>query len=176
MLKKLALGLAVALIVSAPASALDWSGDGKHHDHDHDHDHDRDHDRGDHRDDYPNFDDFFRLDCRYHNVEHNRGAKFCYASAVYRIGRQEVENVHLGVGCDNQTIFNDRGRVQVETTLDRFSPFRAATPGVEVFPQGQLNIEGTYTSVLDISLGRFSGLCYIHKMKGERHGHDRDLE
>ncbi len=114
----------------------------------------------------PSLHNFFRIDCRFHNVEHHWGVGFCYASAVYQIIDRHLQNVHLGVGCDRTTLYNDLARVQIETTLDRFSPFYAATPGLEVFPQGQLGTTGTYTSVLDIAPGRFKGLCYVHPMFG----------
>ena len=175
MLKKLGLGLvAYALFVTYPASAADTVRGG---------DDNRLPAPGDHSPE-PDCNKFFRIDCRYHNVERNPGVTFCYASAAYRFKDGRPEDVEFGVGCDNQSIFNDRGRVQMETTLDRFSPFRSATPAVEVFPQGQLGIEGTYTSELDIFLGRFVGLCYVHKMEEPRpdrdcdhdHDHDRDHE
>jgi hypothetical protein len=112
---------------------------------------------------YPDFKNYFRLNCRYHNQEQHHGAHFCYASAVYRFDPETstYSNLHLGVGCDHTTLYNDDGYLTVETTLDRLSPLNSAVPGVEVFPQGQLSTEGTYTSMLDIPFGRMQGLCYV---------------
>jgi hypothetical protein len=93
------------------------------------------------------------------------GGRFCYGSAVYRITDREVRDIHLAIGCNNRTIFNEEARLHAEATLDRFQPLRAATPAIEVFPHGQLGTEGTYTSVLDISYGRMKGLCYVHSVK-----------
>jgi hypothetical protein len=134
---------------------------------------------------------FYRIDCRYHGHEGDHdddkdkdkdkdfnkdrlekwgGAGFCYGSAVYRLDGKEFRDVHLAIGCDNRTLFNDEARVHQEMTLDRFQPNRAATPAIEVFPHAQLVTEGTYTSVLDISYGRFKGLCYVHQVKYEDMG------
>lgn len=131
---------------------------------------------------------YFRIDCRFHGQDQDNdhdhgsidkdkidkgklgekdgfGVPFCYGSAVYRIDDREFKDVHLAIGCDNRTLFNEDARVHTEMTLDRFQPLRAATPAIEVFPHGQLATEGTYTSVLDIALGRIKGLCYVHKVK-----------
>ncbi len=130
---------------------------------------------------------YYRIDCRYHGhdqdedhgkesdkgspdkgkpgIDRDHNGAFCYGSAVYRIDDKEFKDVHLAIGCDNRTLFNEDARVHTEMTLDRFQPHRAATPAIEVFPHGQLATEGTYTSVLDIALGRLKGLCYVHKVK-----------
>jgi hypothetical protein len=132
---------------------------------------------------------YFRIDCRYHSHDRDHdhdsdhgsdkskmsGEKgnsngFCYASAVYRIDDREFKDVHMAIGCDGHTLYNDGARVHIETTLDRFQPPRAATPAIEVFPHGQLATEGTYTSVLDISFGRIKGLCYVHSVKYDNMG------
>jgi hypothetical protein len=179
--KILSTGLLILLFTSVTASAETYSGWEVGNERD------RDRDRP-HPFPYPEFKDFFRLDCRFHVQDHNtRGSddgrdcdddcgrrdchdhckkhkpKFCYASAVYKVEGTRLGDIHLGIGCDNETIFYDKARLHIETTLDRLSPFRAATPAVEVFPQGQLTTTGTYTSVLDIAKGRFKGLCYVHK-------------
>jgi hypothetical protein len=99
------------------------------------------------------------------DFDRDHDGRFCYGSAVYRITDHEVRDIHLAIGCDNRTIFNEDARLHTEMTLDRFQPFRAATPAIEVFPHGQLATEGTYTSVLDISYGRMKGLCYVHPVK-----------
>jgi len=106
-----------------------------------------------------------RVDCRYHNVEDIHGIKFCYASAIYSPGEYGYENVRLGIGCDSQTIFNDMGRVHTETVGERISPVTAASPAVEIFPQGALSQSGTYESVLDLRAGRLTGTCYVHKVR-----------
>jgi hypothetical protein len=134
---------------------------------------------------------YYRIDCRYHGQDQDGdhdhdhgsdnkggfdknklgekgggyGAPFCYGSAVYRIDDKEFKDVHLAIGCDNRTLFNEDARVHTEMTLDRFQPNRAATPAIEVFPHGQLTTEGTYTSVLDVAIGRIKGLCYVHRVK-----------
>src|SRR5688572_18950472 len=55
----------------------------------------------------------FRTDCRFYGDEHrdnnHRGPKFCYASATYEVKYDKVEGIKFGVGCDRQTIYNDRG-------------------------------------------------------------------
>ncbi len=107
---------------------------------------------------------FYELDCRFHNIEHHSSLKFCYATAFYRNNNHQLDNVHLSVGCDRDTFFDRKARIQTETTLDRLSPLDDATPGLEIFPQGQLTTPGAYTSELDISMGRLSGLCYVHKL------------
>jgi hypothetical protein len=170
MIKILSTWLLMILMTSVPAFASDdYRNDDQNHGGHHECDrcdnnrsdgHNGDRDRGH---PYPGYKDFFRLDCRFHNTENNHGAKFCYASAIYQKHDGKLKNIHMGVGCDNQTIFYDKARLQVETTLDRLSPQRAATPAIEVFPQGQLTTPGTYTSELDISLGRFKGLCYVQE-------------
>jgi hypothetical protein len=99
------------------------------------------------------------------NDHHN--PRFCYASAYYSLDGGEFKHVQLDVGCDHLKLYNGHARIQSETTLDRISALRAATPAVEVFPQGQLSTEGTYTSVLDIPFGRFKGLCYVHEVRPE---------
>lgn len=117
-----------------------------------------------------------RVDCRYHNdkggdkdQEHG-GVKFCYASAIYtpetdeEYGTTNYTNMQLGVGCDQQTIYNNSARVHTETVSERISPPTAAFPAVELFPQGALLKTGTYESVLDIRAGRLSGTCYVHEM------------
>lgn len=117
-----------------------------------------------------------RVDCRYHNdkgddkAQEHGGVKFCYASAVYtpeadeEHGTVNYTNMQLGVGCDQQTIYNNSARVHTETVSERISPPTAAFPGVEIFPQGALLKTGTYESVLDIRAGRISGVCYVHEM------------
>lgn len=99
------------------------------------------------------------------DFDRDHDGRFCYGSAVYRITDHKVRDIHLAIGCDNRTIFNEDARLHTEMTLDRFQPLRAATPAIEVFPHGQLASEGTYTSVLDISYGRMKGLCYVHPVK-----------
>ncbi|MGZ5280032.1 MAG: hypothetical protein ACXWC9_08825 [Pseudobdellovibrionaceae bacterium] len=106
-----------------------------------------------------------RVDCRYHNVEDIHGIKFCYASAIYSPGEHGYEDVRLGIGCDSQTLFNDMGRVHTETVGERISPATAASPAVEIFPQGALSHGGTYESVLDLRSGRLTGTCYVHKVR-----------
>lgn len=118
-----------------------------------------------------------RVDCRYHNdkdddkgKEHS-GVKFCYASAIYtpetddEYGTVAYNDVQLGVGCDQQTIYNNSARVHTETVGERISPPTAAFPGVELFPQGALLKTGTYESVLDIRAGRLPGVCYVHEIE-----------
>jgi hypothetical protein len=149
--------------------------DGQHrgdHDDDRDRDHDRDHDR---------MRDFMRVDCRYHNNrgEHEReydrerdrarGVRHCYASAVYLPIEYAYKHVHFGVGCDSQTFYNDSARVQIEQVGERISPNTAAFPGVEIMPKGALRETGTYESVLDIPEGRLKGICYVHRVREERH-------
>jgi hypothetical protein len=104
----------------------------------------------------------YELDCRYHNIENTPGVKFCYATACYQLSEGKIKNIQMKVGCDHKTIYSDKARLGIELTLDRFSPEGSATPGLEVFPQGQLLSEGTYNSVLDIYEGRLRGLCYVH--------------
>lgn len=107
-----------------------------------------------------------RIDCRYHNVEKIHGIDHCYASAVYQVGEGDsYYNVQLGVGCDSQTIYNDKGRIQSETVGERFSPPTAAFPAVEVFPEDSIKNTGTYESILDIRKGRLAGTCYVHEVK-----------
>lgn len=115
-----------------------------------------------------------RVDCRYHNAkgdDKEYGAKFCYASAVYspvtsdEDGSVSYTNLQLGVGCDQQTIYNNSARVHTETVSERISPKTAAFPAVEIFPQGALMTSGTYESVLDIKAGRLAGVCYVHPIE-----------
>lgn len=112
---------------------------------------------------------FMRVDCRYHNVEKHRGVNHCYASAIYIPGDKKYGHVRLGVGCDQQTIYNDAGRVHIEQVGERISPPTAAFPGVEIFPQGALSNVGTYESVLDVRAGRMIGTCYVHRLGGWNH-------
>jgi len=115
-----------------------------------------------------------RVDCRYHNDKGDdkgkESVRFCYASAIYtpktdnEYGTVSYNNVQLGVGCDQQTIYNHSARVHTETVSERISPQTAAFPAVEIFPQGALMHTGTYESVLDIRAGRLNGVCYVHEM------------
>lgn len=171
MTKKLSIGLITVSLFALPAIAGSWDGgsgshdedytyyriDCRYHGKDRDHDHDHDHDS-----------DKSTPDKGKLSFEKDDGIPFCYGSAVYRIDDREFKDVHLAIGCDNRTIFNDEARVHTEMTLDRFQPHRAATPAIEVFPHGQLATEGTYTSVLDIPIGRIKGLCYVHQVKYDR--------
>lgn len=106
----------------------------------------------------------FRVDCRYHVNGTISGVNFCYASATYRVEEKEFSNVKLGVGCDGQTIFNDRGRIARETVGERISPKTAAVPAIEIAPQYSLAKSGTYESTLDLSKGRVAGTCYVHQI------------
>ncbi len=106
-----------------------------------------------------------RVDCRYHVNEDHHSPKFCYASAVYTPTQYGYDEVRFGVGCDSQTMYNDSGRVQVETVSERISPPTAAFPAIELFPEGALANTGTYESTLDISTGRLPGTCYVHEVQ-----------
>ena len=107
----------------------------------------------------------FRVDCRYHNVEKYPGVRFCYSSSLYEVNYESksIGEIHFGIGCDNQTLYDDKGKYAPgETTLDRISPPRAATPAVEIKPQYALFQEGVYESTADIlGLGRMDGRCYV---------------
>jgi hypothetical protein len=115
----------------------------------------------------PPFEDlseFYRVDCRYHNIEELKEIKHCYASAIYRPHERGYSQVQMGVGCDSQTIYNDRARVHIEEVGERISPRTAAFPGIEIFPKSALSHPGTYESILDIRAGRLSGICYVHRL------------
>lgn len=123
---------------------------------------------------WPNSRDYYRLECRFHNtgqdhdIKGHREARFCYATAVYRLDDRNPDEARLGIGCDHEMLYNDRAWIQSETTLDRISAFSGATPAVEIFPQGRLLSVGTYTSVLDTYHGRIMGLCYVRKISNHR--------
>lgn len=155
-------------------------------DHDCDKDNDQDNDKGDQdgdKDQDKNCDKdqdqdgkthTMRVDCRYHNDKDDdkgKGVKFCYASAIYspetdgEYGTVSYTNIQLGVGCDQQTIYNNSARVHTETVSERISPQTAAFPAVEIFPQRALLKTGTYESVLDIRAGRLAGVCYVHEIE-----------
>lgn len=104
-----------------------------------------------------------RADCRFHNTEEIPGVGFCYASTIYLLGRSgALYDIHFGVGCDYQTVFDDMGsHIPVDTTKDRLIPRTAAIPALEVTPQGSLKMDGTYSSTLDLHLGRMAGHCYV---------------
>lgn len=132
---------------------------------DQEHDHD-DHDRK----------KYMRVDCRYHNEEGIPGIGHCYASAIYIPTEHGYKNVKLGIGCDYQTIYNDKGRVHTESLGERLSPETAAFPAIEISPEGSLASVGTYESVLDTRAGRMAGQCYVHKVGGhKRHGHHHEV-
>ncbi len=78
--------------------------------------------------------------------------------------RISYTHISMGVGCDNETIYNDAGRVQREELGERISPKTSAFPAIEISPKNALANVGTYESVLDISAGRLSGKCYVHKL------------
>lgn len=153
----------------------DDNGNGGHHDDDKGPDQDgdkgpdQDHGKGPGQDEDKDMSKFMRVDCRYHNVEKHPGVDHCYASAIYKPGDKKYSHVRFGVGCDQQTIYNDTGRVHIEQVGERISPLTAAFPGVEIFPQGALSNPGTYESVLDIRAGRLVGTCYVHRLGGWDH-------
>lgn len=116
----------------------------------------------------------FRVDCRYHNDEGLNGIEHCYASAIYRArvntetadGGIRYSRVKFGVACDEETIYNNSGRVQHETTSVIISPKTAAFPAMEIEPADALIHYGTYESILDLRDGRLSGSCYVRSAYG----------
>ena len=110
----------------------------------------------------------YRVDCRFHNTEALPGVKFCYASATYDVddSTEAVTAIHLGVGCDNETFYDDSARITpTEVGTDRISPPTAAVPALEIpNNSGGLTRAGVYQSTLDIlNFGRMDGRCYVTK-------------
>ncbi len=103
----------------------------------------------------------YRVDCRFYSED----SKFCYASAIYNIYQNELKNIRYGVGCNYETIYNDKGvSTPISTVSDGLRPRTAALPRVEIIPQDSLKHPGTYTSRLEISSGKITdGVCYVNE-------------
>ena len=104
-----------------------------------------------------------RLDCRFYDRDDER--KFCYASADYKVGihYKLIREVHFGVGCNEQTIFDGKGTIEPqETVADHIRPFTAATPLIQVDQQNDLREVGSYDAKLEVYFGKIMyGHCYV---------------
>ena len=105
-----------------------------------------------------------RMDCRFYNIGVSL-PQFCYSSATYDVTNGVISDasVQFGVGCDQQTVYNNSGTVQpILTIADHIRPATAATPLVELVPSNSLAITGTYTAKLELSSGTLlNGQCYV---------------
>ena len=103
-----------------------------------------------------------RVDCRFYG-EHPH---FCYSSALYEVRGSEIRDIRFGVGCGFETIFDDGGVADPQQTVtDSLRPRNAATPRIEIVPEGSLRQPGTYTAKLEISAGRLTdGTCYVREV------------
>jgi hypothetical protein len=102
-----------------------------------------------------------RVDCRFFGTS-SSCPRFCYSSATYTVNGLQLSNIQYGVGCDYQTIYNDKGTPDPQdTTLDKLRPITSAIPQINLLFQYALRVEGTYKSRIDLSTGSLEGLCYV---------------
>jgi hypothetical protein len=83
---------------------------------------------------------------------------------VYKTG--ELDDIHYGVGCDYETMFDDSATTEPQDELsDTIRPRNSALPRLEVTPKNALRHAGTYTAKLETDRGRFTdGTCYVREV------------
>ena len=106
------------------------------------------------------------MDCRFYSEKRD-----CVASARYKvIDDREIRHIHYGVSCDRQTIYDNGGTYNPQSTVaDSIRPNTAAVPRVELLPEGALRHDGTYTSKLELGNGELlNGACYVNEDRMRR--------